>query len=120
MLVSNAGSLGHIGHVDELPSLAKLKSEMDFNVTSAFWLSSRFASLFGAHRSDQSRVALSKEPLATLASTHDEHGSEAVTSDTTCASSNLVVNISSLAALQPFNSWAGYSAAKAARDMFHR
>ncbi|CAN0477807.1 unnamed protein product [Scytosiphon promiscuus] len=90
VLVNNAGSLGHISFVDELPSLAKLKSEMDFNVTSALWLSSRFTSL------------------------------GAVTGDTTCASSNLVVNISSLAALKPFGSWGGYSAGKAARDMFHR
>lgn len=105
VLVNNAGALGHISFANELPSLAKLGSEMDFNVTSALWLSSRFASLFGARRSP---------------SADNGQGSGAVVSGVTCASSNLVVNISSLAAIKPFESWAGYSAGKAARDMFHR
>ncbi|CAN0149623.1 unnamed protein product [Laminaria digitata] len=105
VLVNNAGALGHISFANELPSLAKLGSEMDFNVTSALWLSSRFASLFGARRSP---------------SADNGQGSGAVVSGVTCASGNLVVNISSLAAIKPFESWAGYSAGKAARDMFHR
>lgn len=120
VLVNNAGSLGHISFVDELPSLAKLKSEMDFNVTSALWLSSRFTSLFGACGPPEGRALPRNEPLATTLSAEDVPGSGAVTGDTTCASSNLVVNISSLAALKPFGSWGGYSAGKAARDMFHR
>ena len=120
VLVNNAGSLGHLSFVNELPSLAKLKSEMDFNITSAFWLSSRFASFFGAHRTAESRASPNNEPLATSLRADNDHGSEAVTGDSTSGSSNVVVNISSLAALQPYESWSGYSAGKAARDMFHR
>ena len=120
VLVNNAASLGHVGFANELPSLAQLKLETDLNVTSALWLSSRFASLFGAHTSDESRASLSNEPLAMSVSKYDEHGNETVTSDTTCSSGNLVVNISSLAALMPKTTWPGYSAGKAAREMFHR
>eukprot|EP00752_Nemacystus_decipiens_P010617 g9455.t1 len=110
MLVNNAGSLGHISFASELPSLATLRSEMDFNVTSAFWVSSRFAAVFGARRSDEKGGASSSgEPASST-------GGGAVRD----VSNNILVNVSSLAALQPFESWGGYSAGKAARDMFHR
>lgn len=121
MLVNNAGSLGHITFVNELPSLATLRSEMDFNVTSAFWLSSRFAAVFGAKKTDEKGGAF------------DGDGAEASKTNSSTAvagsagggtirdvSNNVLVNVSSLAALQPFESWAGYSSGKAARDMFHR
>lgn len=120
VLVNNAGSIGHVSFVHELPSLAKLQLEMNLNITSALWLSSRFTSLFGACSPAEDRASSKVEPLAKSSSAEDEDVSGAVTGDITCASSNLVVNISSLAALEPFEKWGGYSAGKAARDMFHR
>lgn len=126
LLVNNAGSLGHICPVNELPSLSKLRAEMDFNVTSAFWLSSRFARLFGARQKPQISQAASSpsEEPAPTPDTEDvqekEHDDVKTGSETSDASKNVVVNISSLAAVQPFESWCGYSAGKAARDMFHR
>jgi sepiapterin reductase len=83
VLINNAGSLGHLGPLLELPSLENLKRTLDFNVTSALWLSVRFARAL---------------------------------SDT---SSCVVVNISSLCAIQPFPTMGVYSTGKAARDTFH-
>lgn len=121
MLVNNAGSLGHISFANELPSLAALRSEMDFNVTSAFWLSSRFAAIFGARKSDEKGSgSSSSEPAeASKANLSVAAGSTGGGTNRD-VSSNVLVNVSSLAALQPFESWSGYSSGKAARDMFHR
>lgn len=116
ILVNNAGSLGHISFATELPSLATLRSEMDFNITSALWLSSRFASIFGARKADVSGGVTDSSDAAAGSGGNvglaPEHASD--------RSVNVVVNISSLAAVQPFDSWGGYSTGKAARDMFHR
>lgn len=134
MLINNAGSLGHISFANELPSLAALRSEMDFNVTSAFWLSSRFTAIFGAKKSDQNGGISSPGEGGPAAGALDGDGDgtegvEAISSaaaasvgggTTRDVSNNVLVNVSSLAALQPFESWSGYSSGKAARDMFHR
>lgn len=119
--MNNAGSLGHISFANELPSLATLRSEMDFNITSAFWLSSRFAAVFGAKKSDEEGgVSSASEPAgaskADSSLAASSNGGGAVRD----VSNNVLVNVSSLAALQPFESWCGYSSGKAARDMFHR
>lgn len=106
VLVNNAGSVGHVSFANDLPSLAKLRSEMDFNATSAIWLSSRFSAIFGAHKASQPDLVPSCETV--------------VMNDAPHVSGNIVINISSLAALQPFESWSGYSAGKACREMFHR
>jgi len=104
VLVNNAASIGHLSYVNELPSLAKLRSEMDLNVTSCFWLSSKFAAIFGARKGETSKDV-----------TETARGDPAPD-----ASNNVVVNVSSLGAIQPFETWAGYCSGKAGRDMFHR
>eukprot|EP00903_Cladosiphon_okamuranus_P009416 g8980.t1 len=126
MLVNNAGSLGHISFATELPSLATLRSEMDFNITSSSWLSSRFAAVFGAtaRKSDDKggvSSSTSSEPAgAPVTDISDVAASSLGSGAVRDASNNVVVNVSSLAALQPFEAWGAYSAGKAARDMFHR
>jgi sepiapterin reductase len=84
VLINNAGSLGHLGPLMELPSLEDLQMTLDFNVTSALWLSIRFA--------------------------------RAISDTSSC----VVVNISSLCAIQPFPTMGVYSTGKAARDSFHQ
>ncbi len=123
MLVNNAGSLGHISSVAELPSLSALRSEVDFNVTAALWLSSRFAAVFGARKADKGGDA--SPPKEAGASGGDGEGGvgaggRAGGAEGRDVSDNVVVNVSSLAALQPFETWGGYSSGKAARNMFHR
>ncbi|CAM9837690.1 unnamed protein product [Ectocarpus sp. 12 AP-2014] len=124
VLVNNAGSLGHIGVASELPSLAAFRSEMDFNITSALWLSSRFTAVFGAKRPNLSSGNSVEGTLGECGADVDKNGATTVSTasaDTVHdVSNNIVVNISSLAALQPFETWGGYSSGKAARDMFHR
>ena len=121
MLVNNAGSLGHISFATELPSLAALRSEMDFNITSAFWLSSRFAAVFGARKPDgKGGVSSAGEPAGASKPDADVAGGSSGGGAARDLSSSVLVNVSSLAALQPFESWGGYSSGKAARDMFHR
>ena len=120
VLVNNAASLGHISYTNELPSLATLRSEMDFNFISAMWVSSRFAAVFGARS-----LKASKEPSNATDTSREEYGGRdsdgaAATMRIPDASNNLVVNVSSLAALEPFKTWAGYGAGKAGREMFHR
>eukprot|EP00953_Heterococcus_sp_UTEX-ZZ885_P017783 9951-Heterococcus_DN1.PRE.2 len=87
LLINNAGSLGELTPVDSISSLAKLQSVIDFNVTSAMWLTSQFVKHFA--------------PIAPATN-----------------EPNVVVNVSSLAAVKPFETWGIYCAGKAARDMF--
>jgi sepiapterin reductase len=88
LLINNAGSLGELTPVDSISSLATLQSAIDFNVTSAMWLTSQFVKHFATAAS-----ASGNEP-------------------------NVVINVSSLAAIKPFETWGIYCAGKAARDMF--
>jgi sepiapterin reductase len=87
LLINNAGSLGELTPIDSISSLAKLQSIINFNVTSAMWLTSQFVKHFAAIS------PASNEP-------------------------NVIVNVSSLAAIKPFETWGLYCAGKAARDMF--
>lgn len=87
IFVNNAGSLGPIGPCVENCSLSEMKSTIDFNVTSALWLSARIAKWFKEHQERLQR--------------------------------GLLINISSLVAIQAFPSLGLYSAGKAARDQYH-
>ncbi|KAM3578145.1 hypothetical protein VYU27_000241 [Nannochloropsis oceanica] len=90
-LFNNAGLVGPIAYAKDLhKDLAALRQSIDLNVTSFVYLTSLFLHHFGAPPSQ-------KLPFA---------------------SSAVVVNISSLAAIQPFHTWSIYCGGKAARDMF--
>ena len=91
ILINNAGSLGCLGKCSEMSSLADLKKAVDFNVTSSSWVSSQFVRKFSS-------------------SSSSENGKG------TCI---VVVNISSLCAIEPFSTMSTYCAGKAARDLFH-
>lgn len=84
IFVNNAGSLGHIGMAIDTPSLKHVQEYMNFNVTSAVWLSARLA----------------------------RYASE-------ISQQTVIVNVSSLVAVQAFPTLALYSAGKAARDQYH-
>jgi sepiapterin reductase len=43
VLINNAGTVGHVGPSIETPTLAGLRSNVDLNITSALWISVRFA-----------------------------------------------------------------------------
>lgn len=120
--MNNAGSLGHISFANELPSLANFRSEMDFNVTSSSWVSSRFAAIFGAKKPESTHEMSSSGKSGAAGADASDGGTAVAPAGDTARdmSNNLVVNVSSLAALQPFESWCSYSSGKAARDMFHR
>ncbi len=93
VLFHNAGSLGELCRWDAMSSLETLRSALDLNVTSCMWMSRRFLEFV--------RTDVAHEGAApSLASA--------------------VVNVSSLAALQPFPTWGTYSVTKAARDMMCR
>lgn len=80
----------------ELPSLASLRAAVDLNITAAMWLNERFLRLL------RDRVGISGG-----SHTHSYSSEQ----------DSVIVNVSSLAALVPFRSWAVYCAGKAARDM---
>ncbi|GKY90926.1 hypothetical protein MPSEU_000065400 [Mayamaea pseudoterrestris] len=85
IFINNHGSLGHIGPCIDHASLSDLRSNIDLNVTSCFFMSTKIAQL----ARDVWNVPC------------------------------IIVNVSSLVALQPFPSLGLYSATKAARDSFH-
>eukprot|EP00581_Thalassiosira_minuscula_P019931 CAMPEP_0183712506 /NCGR_PEP_ID=MMETSP0737-20130205/7616_1 /TAXON_ID=385413 /ORGANISM="Thalassiosira miniscula, Strain CCMP1093" /LENGTH=354 /DNA_ID=CAMNT_0025941133 /DNA_START=72 /DNA_END=1136 /DNA_ORIENTATION=+ len=98
-LFNNAGSLGPLGSASSITassgdsSMNELRKAIDFNVTSAIWISSQFTKTFLT-----------------------------ASSSTTTKSSPLVriINISSLCAIDPFPTMSIYCAGKAGREMFHR
>lgn len=92
ILINNAGSLGDLQTISALPSLGSMQSAIDFNVTSACWVTSKFVKIF------------------------DESITEEIASKNT---KTTIVNISSLCAVQPFKTCSVYCTGKAARDMFH-
>ncbi|KAL7576034.1 hypothetical protein ACA910_000821 [Epithemia clementina (nom. ined.)] len=92
VFVNNAGSLGKLGTCLESNSLAEMKKAVDFNVTSSLWCTVRFAQF--------------------VASTANQKQQQ-------CIGETTIVNISSLAAIQPLPGMAIYSSGKAARDMYH-
>jgi len=90
-LFNNAGLVGPIAYAQDLhKDLSALRQSIDLNVTSFIYLTSLFLQSFGA---PPTKTA----PLA---------------------SSAVVINVSSLAAIQPFHTWGVYCGGKAARDMF--
>ncbi|CAM9182487.1 unnamed protein product [Choristocarpus tenellus] len=141
ILVNNAGSLGDLCFVQEFPSLSALRREIDMNLTCAMWITSRFVSIFGARRSDD--VGATSEGGALVGDVEADGTGDAGTStgsstthDATCEPegshsvdrsqggkrvdlSSLVINVSSLAAVKPYESWGVYCAGKSAREMFH-
>jgi sepiapterin reductase len=93
VFVNNAGSIGFLGPCTESPSLEEMKSSINFNVTSALWLSTRFAKLV----------------QSAAASSENTNNNRRVT----------LVNISSLLVVEAFPTMGIYAASKAARDHFH-
>jgi sepiapterin reductase len=95
IFINNAGSLGqltNIGHPDiENNSLMQLSQAINLNVTSCFFLTSEIVRKFKTNY-------------------FSNFGIEKID----------IINISSLAAIQPFETWGLYCAGKAARDMFHQ
>lgn len=90
ILVNNAGSLGYLGKCSDMASLSELQRAINFNVTSSSWISSQFVGKFSSPTDNQK-----------------------------CACTCVVVNISSLCAIEPFSTMSIYCAGKAARDLFH-
>lgn len=90
ILINNAGSLGYLGKCSDMSSLTNVKKSIDFNVTSSSWISSQFVRKFSSTSSQ--------------------------TGNCICV---VVVNISSLCAIEPFSTMSVYCAGKAARDLFH-
>ncbi len=94
-LFNNAGLVGPIAYAQDLhKDLAAVRHAVDMNVTSFVYLTSLFLQLFGGG-------SAAPAPASAAA-----------------AAASVVVNVSSLAAVQPFHSWGMYCAGKAARDMF--
>jgi sepiapterin reductase len=57
VFVNNAGSIGFLGPCHESPSLLEMKKAVDLNVTSALWMSCRFAKLIqGANAKDKATL----------------------------------------------------------------
>ncbi|DAZ96156.1 TPA: hypothetical protein N0F65_009555 [Lagenidium giganteum] len=97
-LVHNAGSLGELSYTQEWSSCEMLDQFMHFNVTSVCWFNKRFLEVFGASRDElrAKKVSASKR-------TH-----------------SIIVNITSLCAIQSFETHGLYCTSKAAREMHHR
>lgn len=113
--MNNAGAIVHMGRTNDSPSFLALKQEMDLNVTACLWVTSRFAGLFGANGPIKPLTGIWTNDAEPQQSTE-----AAAAAGPSSAGSNVIVNISSLAAVMPMKYWAAYSAGKAARDMFHR
>jgi sepiapterin reductase len=93
-LFNNAGLVGPIAYAQDLhKDLLALRQSIDLNVTSYIYLTSLFVQHFGV-----ASPPTKTPPLA---------------------SSAVIVNVSSLAAIQPFHTWGVYCGGKAARDMFN-
>lgn len=94
-LFNNAGLVGPIAYAQDLhKDLSALRQSTDLNVTSYIYLTSMFLQHFGV-------------------------ASPPTTKTPPLASSAVIVNVSSLAAIQPFHTWGVYCGGKAARDMFN-
>lgn len=95
IFINNAGSLGPLTNIG-LPdidnnSLMQLSQAINLNVTSCFFLTSEIVRKFKTNY-------------------FSNFGIEKID----------IINVSSLAAIQPFETWGIYCAGKAARDMFHQ
>jgi len=97
IFINNAGNVGPLDLTASICSVEHLRQAMDLNVTSGLFLSSRFAHYFCSSNSSSDKEK----------------------DDSANSSSSVVVNISSLCAIQPFPTMGVYCATKAARDMYH-
>jgi len=96
VLVNNAGTIGAIGRCSDTPyTLREMRQNVDLNVTSACWVSARFAKFASELRQKHRDGIIASAVEATI------------------------VNVSSLVAVQSFPSMGLYSAGKAARDAYH-
>lgn len=107
IIVNNAGSLGHLGKVADMTSLRDFSQTIHLNITSSLWFTSRWTAA----------LVSSRPAPTTTTTTTSTVSNESATSTTTLP---VIVNISSLCALQPFATMTTYCAGKAARDMFHQ
>ena len=100
ILINNAGSIGHVGNIITSPSLQDMIQNVNLNITSSLWISTRFL------RHVKSLNVASSSPDAT--------SSKSKTQPIT-----FIVNVSSLTAIAKFPSLGIYSAGKACRDKYH-
>lgn len=109
LLVHNAGSLGEVARIRDVASLAGLRASVDANVTSTVWLTALFLRLVrGPH---------GPRPAAAAAAATATHASGA--GGAGGAPPCVVLNVSSLAAVQAMPTNGVYCVGKAARDMLH-
>mmetsp|Transcript_286 Transcript_286/g.471 ORF Transcript_286/g.471 Transcript_286/m.471 type:complete len:237 (-) Transcript_286:240-950(-) len=101
ILVNNAGSIGQIGMAQDLGrfSLEGIRRTVDVNMVASTWMTSRFASIFGG-------------PAPKEGASTEEKSSGAPPS--------VVVQVSSLMAIQPFPTFGMYCMTKAGVDMFNQ
>lgn len=96
-LVHNAGSLGQLGFTQEWDSYELLNKYNELNVVSVFWINNRFLRTFGATRERLLGGAGECSPPPVV-----------------------ILNITSLCGIEPFQTHGMYCAGKAAREMHHR
>jgi sepiapterin reductase len=58
VFINNAASLGHLGPCVDSPSLADMRANVDLNITSALWTSTRFTRLVGESASDTAVITI--------------------------------------------------------------
>jgi sepiapterin reductase len=58
IFINNAASLGHLGQCVESPSLADMRTNVDFNITSTLWTSVRFARFVRESASDTAVITI--------------------------------------------------------------
>lgn len=101
-LVHNAGSLGELGFTNEWSSQEILSQYWEFNLTSVCWLNKRFLDAFGASR-DELLAADAAAPV-----------------ESPTPARSVIVNITSLCGIKPFETYSLYCTGKAAREMHHQ
>lgn len=90
IFINNSGSLGPLKDISKGMDILEFSTAINLNVTSACFLTSEIVKRFVTKTLPASCTSLD------------------------------VVNVSSLAAVQPFETWGIYCAGKAAREMFHK
>ncbi|KAG6969819.1 hypothetical protein JG688_00005152 [Phytophthora aleatoria] len=96
-LVHNAAALGSLGFAQECPSPSEMARHFELNVTSVMWLNKRFLDVFGASRSEMTKLSASDDTTKLV-----------------------FFHVSSRSAIAPYPTLSQYCTAKAAREMhFH-
>lgn len=99
-VVHNAGTLGELCYTQEWSNFEALDSYWQLNLTSVCWLNKRMLEVFGVEQGELSGKG---------------------SSDASHSSCRLIImNITSLCAIEPFESNSLYCTGKAAREMHHR